>query len=285
MTTNQIKALFKTELINLYPIEEIESFFNLLIEHYLGLKRIDLALNPNKVINKKHLSIIKNALDKLKKETPIQYIIGHSEFYGLIFKVNEHVLIPRQETEELITWIIHSIEENNLGSSNIKILDIGTGSGCIPISLAKNLMNSEISAIDISKEALTIAQNNAISNNTEITFLNRDILKTDDLKTNYDIIVSNPPYVRELEKREIKNNVLHNEPHLALFVDDNNPLLFYSKIADLAKESLSKNGLLFFEINQYLGTETVELLQKKGYQSIELRKDIFGNDRMIKATL
>jgi release factor glutamine methyltransferase len=165
------------------------------------------------------------------------------------------------------------------------ILDIGTGSGCIPVALAKNSEDCKLSAIDVSAKALEIAKKNAVLNKVEINFLEFDILQVKSLPQQYDIIVSNPPYVRELEKIEIQNNVLQNEPHLALFVSNENPLIFYEKIIDLARQNLTKNGFLFFEINQYLGKETVGLLTKKGFKTIELRKDIFGNDRMIKAKL
>jgi release factor glutamine methyltransferase len=234
-----------------------------------------------------------SVLAELKKEKPIQYILGETEFYGLPFLVNENTLIPRPETEELVEWIIKSTNYEIL-STKLRILDIGTGSGCIAISLAKNITNAEVSAIDISEKALATAKKNAEINKVEVSFINIDILKINDLAelptsnfqlpTQFDIIVSNPPYVRNLEKAEIKPNVLEYEPHLALFVEDTDALLFYRKIADLAKENLSENGMLFFEINQYLGKETVELLENLGFKNIELKKDIYGNDRMIRST-
>ena len=188
-------------------------------------------------------------------------------------------MIPRPETEELVNWIIEDVKHH---SEKIKILDIGTGSGCIAISLAKNLKNAEVWALDISNKAIKIAQENALLNKVKIQFINENILKLNELNAEFDIIVSNPPYVRELEKIEIKNNVLDNEPHLALFVKDQNPLLFYDKICDFSKNNLTPNGTLFFEINQYLGKETMYLLEEKGFNNSELRKDIFNNDRMIK---
>jgi release factor glutamine methyltransferase len=216
--------------------------------------------------------------------------LGKTEFYGFPFILNEHVLIPRPETEELVTSVLnkiskleplHPIEKEK----KLKILDIGTGSGCIPISLKRSLPFAEITAIDIANEALIIAQKNASLNKVNINFIQQNILKTTALDDIYDIIISNPPYVRVSEKIEIKNNVLKNEPHLALFVEDNNPLIFYSKIAELAKSHLTKNGTLFFEINQYLGKETVELIKLKGFNKIQLKKDIFGHDRIIIASL
>lgn len=186
----------------------------------------------------------------------------------------------------MVAWVLNETKVlANNKTIELSILDIGTGTGCIPISLAKNLTSLNISAIDISPEALLIAKQNAILNKVTIEFIELDILNTESLPQEYDVIISNPPYVRELEKEEIKNNVLKNEPHLALFVADENPLIFYNKIADLAKQQLSKNGMLFFEINQYLGKETVNMLVKKGFKNIQLKKDLFGKDRMIKCVL
>jgi len=279
----EFKKTFFSGLAEIYPETEIQSFHNILVEFRLKLSRIDVALNSDYEINTLDLNFLQNALADLIKNIPIQYIIGETEFYNLPFKVNEHVLIPRPETEELVDWIVAD-SKLETQHSKLKMLDIGTGSGCIPISLAKNLPNTKVSAIDISLEALKIAEINAQLNNVDIHFIEKDILNTNSLPEVYNVIVSNPPYVRELEKDEMQKNVLDNEPHLALFVENNNPLLFYDKIADLAKSHLTKNGHLYFEINQYLGKETVDLLSAKGFKNIELRKDIFGADRMIKAT-
>jgi release factor glutamine methyltransferase len=294
MTLKQHKIYFTEQLASIYPQTEIDTFFYYLIEEYLSLQRIDLIMQPDFEITSEKELLFNNAVKRLQKEEPIQYIIGNTEFYGFPFLVDENTLIPRPETEELVEWILNEV--NSVEKTNI--LDIGTGTGCIPISLKKNLPNANISAIDVSVNALKKATENANLNNVAINFIEQDILKitslnviaskieepsTNDIK--FDIIVSNPPYVRELEKTEIKNNVLENEPHLALFVDDNNPLIFYNKIADLAKNHLTKNGSLFFEINQYLGKETFNMLKDKGFINIELRKDFSGNDRMIKASL
>lgn len=275
---------FKTSLSSLYPDTEIDSFFFLLIEEYLGLQRIDVSLQPNLEIDSSQLDMLNSALQRLQKEEPVQYILGKTEFYGLPFMVNKHTLIPRPETEELVEWILDDLSSNSIQES-VDILDIGTGSGCIPISIGKNNASANISAIDISSEALEVAKRNSALNEVSINFIQTDILRTNQLPKKYNIIVSNPPYVRDLEKMEIKKNVLENEPHVALFVKDNNPLLFYDRIADLANNYLSKTGVLYFEINQYLGKETVALLQTKGFKQVELRKDLFGNDRMIKAQL
>ncbi|WP_298764870.1 peptide chain release factor N(5)-glutamine methyltransferase [uncultured Polaribacter sp.] len=284
MTLKDFKFFFTDELVSIYPTTEIDTFFFILIEEKLQLQRIDTVLKPNFLIAVEKLKVLKKIIDRLKKEEPLQYILGNTEFYGLPFLVNKNTLIPRPETEELVAWILLESEgeRRKKKESNLYIIDIGTGTGCIPISLAKNLENVKISAIDISNKALQVAKQNAKLNKVEINFLELNILKADKLPAKYDIIVSNPPYVRVLEKVAIKNNVLENEPHLALFVDDDNPLIFYKKIADLAKQHLTKNGLLFFEINQYLAQETVEMLKHKGFSNIVLKKDFFGNYRMIK---
>jgi len=284
MRIQEFKKHFFLELSKLYPETEIQSFFNLLIENELKITRTELALQPNLEFNKIELSFFKNALNDLKKDIPIQYIIGETEFYGLKFKVNKNVLIPRPETEELVSWIL---KNSKLKTQNpeLKILDIGTGSGCIAISLAKNLQNAEVFALDISKKAIETAKKNAQNNDVAVHFIEADILKISELPQKFDIIVSNPPYVRELEKKQMSENVLANEPHLALFVRDENPLLFYDKIATLAKNHLTENGSLYFEINQYLGVETIDLLKLKGFKNIELKKDFYEVDRMIKAEI
>ena len=303
----EYRTQFIQELSPIYDAGEAESFFYLILEAKKQLKRIDLALNPDLTFSDEEIQLWNSILEQLKLEIPVQYLLGKTSFYGLDFEVNENVLIPRPETEELVEWIIQNTKVEigstkleagsgklGVGSPIIKILDIGTGSGCIAISLAKNIPNAQVFAIDVSEKALATAQKNAVINEVEVNFIQTDILKTNDLEklptsnsplpTKFDIIVSNPPYVRELEKQEIKKNVLDNEPHLALFVDDNDALIFYRKIAELAQNNLSPNGQLFFEINQYLGKEMKELLEKMGFKNIELRKDIYGNDRMIRGT-
>jgi|LakMenEpi03Aug12_release.lakeMendotaPanAssembly.Ray.scaffolds.fasta_scaffold97048_5 release factor glutamine methyltransferase len=293
MLVKEYKTTFLSELSPLYDEMEIESFFYIILESFHNKKRIDLALYPEMEMDALQLLRWQSTLAELKKEKPLQYIVGETEFYGLPFLVNENTLIPRPETEELVELIIKSY---NLQPTtyNPKILDIGTGSGCIAISLAKNITNSQVFAIDVSEKALTTAKKNAEINEVTINFIQADILKVDDLEnlsnsnsklpSQYDVIVSNPPYVRNLEKSEIKPNVLEYEPHLALFVDDSDALLFYRKIAELAKKNLKENGKLYFEINQYLGKETVELLENLGFNDVVLKKDIYGNDRIIQCT-
>jgi release factor glutamine methyltransferase len=277
MTIKHYRDYFIQELTPLYDVGEAESFFYLTLEAKHQLKRVDLALQPDLDFSESELKIWSFILDQLKKEIPIQYILGVTNFYGLEFEVNSAVLIPRPETEELVDWIIQSSKVQ----SKFKILDIGTGSGCIAIALAKNLPNAQVFALDVSEQALTTAKKNAEKNQVQLSFIHQSILETEDLAQEFDIIVSNPPYVRELEKHEIKNNVLDNEPHLALFVEDNDALIFYRKIAQLAQKNLKLKGQLYFEINQYLGQETLNLLQEMGFKNYELRQDIYGNDRMI----
>ncbi|MBF4467230.1 peptide chain release factor N(5)-glutamine methyltransferase [Flavobacterium sp. LC2016-12] len=284
MKIKQYRTQFIKELSPFYDAYEAESFFYLILEDKHKLRQIDLALNHELNFSESDFVVWNSLLGQLKKEVPIQYLLGKTSFYGLDFEVNENVLIPRPETEELVEWIIN---ENSITdkTKKIRILDIGTGSGCIAISLAKNLPNAEVFGIDVSKKAIETAKRNAINNNVDVTFVFLDILETDVLTCHFDIIVSNPPYVRNLEKQEIKKNVLDYEPHLALFVDDNDALIFYRKIAALAKNSLLENGQLFFEINQYLGKEMTDLLERMDFKKIELKKDIYDNDRMMKGNI
>ncbi len=284
MNLSEIKEIFHSELVNIYEKDEIESFFKLLMDEYLNLKPFEWVLRDNDLIEYDKEKQVFDALSQLKLEKPIQYILNKSHFYGLEIELNDHVLIPRPETEELVDWILREIRIKTqvADGKEFRILDIGTGSGCIAVSLAKNLPNVKVFAIDVSESALKVAKKNAKSNAVEIDFIEANILELQKLPYNFDVIVSNPPYVRDAEKRMIRNNVINYEPHLALFVKDNDPLLFYEKISELATEYLIGDGLLYFEINQYLGNETKEMLSKKKFKEIELKKDIYGNDRMIK---
>jgi release factor glutamine methyltransferase len=269
----------QSELQGLYPDTEIKSFSNLIIEKLTGFSRTEIILNKNTLFSDDQRHVIESFIEKLKINIPIQYILGETEFFGLPFNVNESVLIPRPETEELVDWISNEADRN----SHLHILDIGTGSGCIAISLKHELPNAQVEAFDISEEALQTATGNARRNKLEVTFTRTDILNAPDFDQKWDIIVSNPPYVTEQEKDEILPNVLDNEPHLALFVPDNDPLLFYRRIAQFALKHLHPNGKLYFEINREFGKETAELLTEAGFLNVELRKDISGNDRMIAA--
>ena len=279
MLIKQYRTQFTEALNSIFDDQEIDSFFYIILEAFHKLKRIDLALNPNLELNTVQLLQWETVLTDLKKQKPIQYILGETEFFGLPFYVNENTLIPRPETEELVDLIIKDLKKEGL--QDLKILDIGTGTGCIAISLAKNIPNALVFALDVSEKALAIAEKNAVLNDVNVSFLHQNILEIKNLNKKFDIIVSNPPYVRNLEKHEIHKNVLEYEPHLALFVEDYDALLFYRKIAELAKKNLSKNGKLYFEINQYLGKETIDLLDSLDFQNIQLKKDIYGNDRMI----
>ena len=222
------------------------------------------------------------AIKELKKFKPLQYILGEADFYHLKFYVNEHVLIPRPETEELVHFIIH---DNKMNAP--AILDIGTGSGCIPIALKKNIPSAVVSSIDVSEKALNVANRNAKKNDVEILFILRDILDPlailDQQLLKYDIIVSNPPYICNAEKNKMDKNVLDYEPHLALFVNDNDPLLFYNVICDFALKMLKTNGKLYFEINQSLASETKDLLESKGFKNVELIKDLSNNYRILRS--
>ncbi len=299
MLLKDLKNIFHKELDAIYGKEEVTSFFFMCIESFFDISRIQLALDINLSITKEEQIPIFNALDKLSKQKPIQYILGETEFYGLPFKVNEHTLIPRPETEELVDWIV---EENKHGGESVventeenclHVLDIGTGSGCIAISLAKNISNASICGIDVSEGALKMAKKNAELNNLQVTFIKTSILDADAVESSLqkqniesfkmDVVVSNPPYVRNLEKNEMKANVLDNEPHLALFVEDDNALIFYKAITVFAEKHLKSKGQLYFEINEYLANEMIELVQVHGFKDVEVRKDLFGKDRMLKA--
>ncbi len=215
MKIKEYRTQFITSLSPIHGEDEAESFFYLILEEKQQLKRIDLALLPDLVLSQDEIVIWNALLDQLKLEIPVQYLLGKTSFYGLDFEVNENVLIPRSETEELVEWIIEVQKLNN--NSPLRILDIGTGSGCIAISLAKNIPNAQVYAVDVSEKALATAKKNAVLNKVDVTFIHQNILETDDLLQEFDVIVSNPPYVRNLEKVEIKKNVLDNEPHLASF--------------------------------------------------------------------
>jgi len=270
---------FLSQLQDEYPPEEANSFFNILVKFYLGWERVDLALDPSKMISSAEEEQLNSALSRLLNHEPIQYITGETEFFGIKFKVNSNVLVPRPETEELVEWI----KDDLIGAQKkaLSILDIGTGSGCIAISLAKIFPQSKVTALDVSESALKVAAENAKQNGATINFIQSDVLHLETLPEKFDIIVSNPPYVRELEKAEMQRNVLEHEPPVALFVKDNDPLIFYKKITKLAEEGLNPSGKLYFEINQYLGDQTLQIIKKAGFAG-EIRKDIFGNDRMLR---
>jgi len=280
MKLKELKNKFITELSEVYPSEEITSFFSILSEKYLGLTRLEVVMQPELNVSVAVSETFLNAISRLKVFEPIQYITGETQFYGLPFKVNENTLIPRPETEELVEWIL----EVQKKAKSKSFLDIGTGSGCIAVSLAKFVQECEVSALDFSSEALKKAKENAILNVVSVDFFQQDILKTKHLPKQYNVIISNPPYVRELEKKAMQTNVLNYEPASALFVSDKDPFLFYRKIAQLAKTYLAPNGLLYFEINEYLSKDLVTMLETIGFFDVVVKKDIFGKDRMIKCS-
>ena len=269
----------QSELQGLYPDTEIKNFCNLIVENLTGFSRIEIILNKNTIFSDKQRNEVDSFIEKLKRFVPIQYILGETEFYGLPFFVNESVLIPRPETEELVDWV----QSENDRSARLRILDIGTGSGCIAISVKKEFSNSTVDAFDISEKALETARRNANRNKLEVNFSRIDILGSPEFNTKWDIIISNPPYIAEQEKSEILPNVLDHEPHLALFVPDDDPLLFYRHIALFAQQHLQPNGKLYFEIHRDAGLACVSLLTGLRYHDVELRKDISGNDRMVRA--
>lgn len=267
----------KESLRPYYPESEISGFTRIIIEYLTGKSYASNIAN-NTEFSSLQLSRLEETLKRLKQQEPIQHITGKTEFFGLQFFVNQDTLIPRPETEELVELILDGNKE-----SGYSVLDIGTGSGCIAIALARYLKESEVEAWDFSERALTVAKENAKLNKVDVNFSQIDVLSDYPTDKRYHIIVSNPPYITESEKEEMEDNVLQYEPHSALFVPDNQPLLFYERIADIALQLLNNEGKLYFEINRAKGKETTEMLAAKGFSNIELLKDMSGNDRMISA--
>ncbi len=278
ITTKSFLEICKSELKNIYPEREIESIAKILLEETTGKPSTALRLDgiePGK--SQRHF--LENALVRLRNNEPLQHILGYGWFYGYRFKVNRHVLIPRRETEELVDWVIKSVK-----SSKARILDIGTGSGCIAISLFKELENASVEAWDISEKALEIARINADLLDAEVHFRETDIFSVNELRSKPDVIVSNPPYVLNSEKAKMHPNVTRHEPAKALFVSDEDSLVYYRKIAGIAYDNLGNGGLLFFEINEQKGEEMKELLCAMGFVDVILKNDLQGKPRMIRAT-
>lgn len=275
------ELLFQHELQELYDEDEIKAIFLVVVAETFGLNRTNYQLRKTDIVNEGDKVKVLDILQDLKKHRPIQYILNKADFYGEVFQVNESVLIPRQETEELVDLII----KNHKSSQNLKIIDIGTGSGCIPITLSKHLNNALVTTIDISKEAIKTAQENAKNLKTQVQFINADIFEWEYIFSDqqYNIIVSNPPYITPGEKQHMNQNVLAYEPELALFIEESAPLIFYDVISSFALKHLAPDGDLYFEINQYLGAEMKELMVKKGFEQVKLIKDINGADRIIHA--
>lgn len=266
----------RSELSALYDKNEVESFVSLLLDKICGLNTTKRLISDKIYLSDEQKRRIDDALERLKRYEPIQYIIGYTDFYGLTLRTDRRALIPRPETEELVDWILH--ECSTVGNA----LDICTGSGCIAVCLAKYLKEAKVSALDISSEAIGLARENALNHQLDIVFYQKDIMATDSLWQKFDLIVANPPYVTLNEKVDMMPNVLNYESSLALFVDDEDPLIFYRTIARFAQKNLVDGGMLFFEINRKFGKETVDLLASMGFVDIVPKKDISGNDRFIK---
>ena len=277
MFTNPVEYI-RIQLKNSFSTGEIRVFTRLILQEVCNLSHSDiLSCKFNDLSDNKKQNII-SIVKRLQNNEPIQYILGNTEFYGLPFKVTPAVLIPRPETEELVEWILKETQH-----PTPTILDVGTGSGCIVISLAKNIPKSTVYAWDISKETIAVAQENAALNQVTVHFSEVDALQPIPINQQYTLIVSNPPYIKEMEKEQMSSNVLDYEPHHALFVPNNNSLLFYHRIAEIAQQQLASNGWLYFEINHAKGAEVAELLREMQFTQIELRKDISGNPRMVRA--
>ncbi len=269
----------KSELKNILPQNEINASINILLMHYLKLTKVDISLNKEKILATDQLNLISNAVNDIKNNKPLAYILGEWEFCGLRILLNEKTLIPRQETEELVQLVI---DENTKGM-DFTILDIGTGSGCIALALKANLLQSTIFAWDINKSVIDVAKKNAKELNLSIKFEKKDILKEPKTTYKFDVIVSNPPYIPLKEKELMYENVLNYEPHLALFVEDEEPLLFYNAIANFALSYLNNNGKLYFEINEKYGKEVKQLLINKNFKNVNIVKDMNEKDRIVSA--
>lgn len=271
----QLVSYFKDNLVNHYSSNEIEAMAYWTIESYFNLSRSSFKLEQDRDLLSDEILFVSNVVERLKTKEPIQYIFGETSFYGMTFKVDKNCLIPRPETEELVDWILEDPKN--------KVLDIGTGSGCIAISIAKK-SNADVIALDISSDALDLAKKNAKINDVTVEFFQANLLELDKVEK-VDIIVSNPPYVLESDKQMMDSNVLDFEPHNALFVEDENPLIFYNQIIKIAKKSLNINGFIFFEIHELKANEIIDLLNDNNFSNIELKKDLQNKDRMIKAQL
>ncbi|RYD76709.1 MAG: peptide chain release factor N(5)-glutamine methyltransferase [Sphingobacteriales bacterium] len=278
MQLRQFYNLFLEELKALYSYEEASAITNMVFEHFAHTDRTTIITQPGKEIEQEQLSALENALLQLKRNIPVQYIIGHAWFAGHKFEVNPAVLIPRPETEELVMEAVDFIKKNNKKS----VLDIGTGSGCIPISIKKQQPATDITAIDISEEALAVAGRNALYNNAAIHFIRLDFLREDNWSQlpQCDVIISNPPYIPETEKDSLDKNVTLHEPHLALFVPDNQALIFYERIAAFGLKHLATNGCIFMETHEALAQQVARHFEEKGYEAV-IKKDFFEKERMV----
>ncbi|SMP23223.1 release factor glutamine methyltransferase [Muriicola jejuensis] len=276
----EIRHIFHKELDRQYGRQEVEHFFHHFVEHYLDQPRFVLVLHPNWSLSKDEEGTFFRGLAALKQGQPLHYIVGSKVFMDLKFRLNEHVLIPRPETEEMVR---HIIEHHRNDPPRLRIMDLGTGSGCIAISLAKYLPQAEVSAIDISGKALRLASENAWENKVRVNFSEMDMTKMELEEDSYEVIVSNPPYVMEKEKAGMQSHVKDAEPALALFVPDERPLLFYEYIAKVAQKGLTDGGSLYLEINRQFGEEVKKLLEDSGFTKVEVIPDMHGHDRIVRA--
>lgn len=280
-TVQQTAQTIKQQLSAIYPVPEAGAMAQEVLEHVLQQSRVQLSLNQQQEITIAQQEELQTIVDRLLKHEPLQYVLGISHFYGLELKVNASVLIPRPETEELVDMVVKEYRNQQ----NLQILDICTGSGCIPIALAENLHTEVVYGLEVSGDALEVAKANAASYNQPINWLHQDIFE--EVQTiapaSLDIITSNPPYVLEEEQRQMRANVLDHEPHLALFVPDTDPLKFYKRIATVGYSLLKHGGKLYFEINERYGPETCDVLLQAGFSEAKVVQDLFGKDRMVRA--
>mgnify|MGYP000945013401 CR=1 FL=1 len=288
IATNKLSDLYefyKTELSSIYDNDELYAIFELVCEHYLGYSKTDTRLNFNGNLNQSDVLKIYDTGKALKTGAPIQYIVGEADFYNLKFNVNSSTLIPRPETEELVDLIIKQFKQEARNNQTLNILDIGTGSGCIPIILKKNIPNSKVTGIDISEQALEVAKSNAIKNNVDIEFIKLDILsQLITHNSTFNTIVSNPPYVLNSEAKQMDSRVLEHEPHLALFVEDTDPIIFYKRIIDLCAKYLEERGYLFFELNPIYANDVKKYANdSKIFNFTEIMQDMSGKERFLKA--
>ncbi len=286
MTIQETYAVLVNHLKNVYDNREAANIADWVFENVTNKRKIERIIDKDLILNLDQEKKLHHYTQQLLQHKPVQYVLNEAWFAGMKFYVDEAVLIPRPETEELVEWIVEENSKFKIQNLKYYILDIGTGSGCIPIALKKKLPHSDISAIDVFDAALEIAKRNSLQQDLEINFLQLDFLDNGQWKrlNKYDIIVSNPPYVKQTEEDKMQRNVLQYEPHLALFVPDEDPLIFYRKIALFAQEHLNGNGSIYLEINEALSKEVKSLFAHYGYRDIEIRKDMQGKERMVKAT-
>jgi len=280
-TVAQIRKHIQQQLAAAFPDEQERNVLtSMILQRITGLSKTEIAIQPDFRVNESDIVWLKNALEDLNDHKPIQYVIGYEEFYGLRFEVDKHVLIPRPETEELVKWVL---DDHATSKASLSVIDLGTGSGCIAIALKHNRPDWNVCGLEKSVEALKVAQSNALQNGVEVDFVENDLLDFKPISQKFDIVVSNPPYIRNSERSLMQKNVLEYEPEMALFVEDENPLVFYKAIAEISKTLLKDKGCIYLEINEAFGNETVQMLKDQGFMDVELKDDLFGKPRMVKA--